>query len=146
MTPTELLYIVKIIIVPMWVLMIALPEWKLTHHFIDNRTPTRILFYLFISYLILLLQQVPDFGFGSLYSAIEIISIENGILALKVLFVSWDILIGMWILNKAKESNLSHLLIIPCLITTYYIAPLGFLLFVLVRWISKKSLITSSLT
>ena len=145
MTPTELLYIVKIVTIPMWVLMVILPEWKLTRHFIDNRTAPKILFYLFITYLILSLQSIEGFGLYNFGPAIELITIGNVILALKVLFISWDLMIGMWILNNAKESNLSHLLIIPCLVITYYVAPLGALLFVLVRWISKNSLAKGSL-
>ena len=143
MTPTELLYIVKIIAIPMWILMVILPEWKVTRYLIDRKTVPNAMFFVFIAYLFLSLQDGGVFSFGSLGSAIELVTIENGILALIVLFYSWDLLIGMWILNKAKESNLPHLLIIPCIIATYYIAPLGFLLFVIVRWIGNRSLATS---
>ncbi len=143
MTPVELLYIVKIIALPMWILMVILPGWKVTRKLIDRKTIPNVMFSMYLIYLFISLQNGATFSFGSLGSVIELVTIENGFLALKVLFHSWDLMIGMWILSKAKESHLSHLLIIPCLITTYYVAPLGFLLFITVRWISNKSLSAS---
>ncbi len=143
MTPVELLYIVKIIAIPMWILIVISPEWKVTRKLIDRKTIPNVMFSMYLIYLFISLQNGATFSFGSLGSVIELVTIENGFLALKVLFCSWELMIGMWILGKAKESQLSHLLIIPCLITTYYVAPLGFLLFITVRWISNKSLSAS---
>jgi len=75
--------------------------------------------------------------FGTLASVMELFTAENTVLAGWVHYLAFDLLVGMWILDQNKELEISHLLIIPCLLGTFMLGPIGFLLFIILKTIKK---------
>jgi len=137
MTTADILSIVNLISMPMWALMILGPNWKLTLFLIDNKVIPVILSTVYAIYIFLSFSQGGGMNFGSLESVMQLFTLENAVLAGWVHYLAFDLLIGMLILNKNREVGLHHLIIVPCLICTFMLGPIGFLLFISICLIKK---------
>ena len=54
-------------------------------------------------------------------------------------FLAFDLLAAVWIKRNSVMLNIGHALIIPSLIFTCLLGPLGFLIYLLTRWIKTKN-------
>jgi len=137
MTPATIFSIVNLIAMPMWLLMIFLPKWKITRYLIDYKIIPIILSIIYAVYIFISLSTGGGMDFGTLASVMELFTAENTVLAGWVHYLAFDLLVGMWILDQNKELEISHLLIIPCLLGTFMLGPIGFLLFIILKTIKK---------
>ena len=138
MTPSDVFSLVGTIALPMWILMIFLPKWKVTRFLIDHKIVPILLSVVYVIYIILAMQIGGGMDFGSLSSVMALFTEEHAVLAGWVHYLAFDLLIGMWILNQNKTLNIHHLLIIPCLIGSFMLGPVGFLLFMIMRAVKLK--------
>ena len=64
----------------------------------------------------------------------------------EVLILGWvhylvfDLFIGAWIVRDAFNNSIMHLKIIPSLIMTLLVGPVGLLSYVAIRWISLRKI------
>lgn len=138
MTPTEVFSLANLTAMPMWLLMIFLPKWKATRFLIDYKV---IPIALSIVYAIYIVQSMLSGGFmdfGSLSSVMQLFTEENAVLAGWVHYLVFDLLVGMWILDRNKLLGIHHLLIVPGLLLCFMFGPIGFLLFMAVQALKTK--------
>lgn len=138
MTPTEVFSIVGMIAMPMWLLMIILPKWKVTRFLIDYKVIPLLLALVYAIYIFLAMQIGGGMDFGSLASVMALFTEENAVLAGWVHYLAFDLLVGMWMLDKNKELNIHQLLMAPILFGTFMLGPIGFLAFMLVKIIKQN--------
>ncbi|QLG46899.1 ABA4-like family protein [Costertonia aggregata] len=136
MTPTEVFSIVNMAALPMWILMIVLPKWKVTRFLIDFKIIPLLLAIVYAIYICIAIRT-GGMDFGSLASVMELFTKENAVLAGWVHYLAFDLLIGMWILNENKKLGIHHVLIVPCLLLTFMLGPVGFLLFMTIKSLKK---------
>lgn len=139
MTPAEVFSFANTTVMPMWVLMIFLPKWKVTRFLIDFKVIPIILSILYAVYIVLSILHGEVMDFGSLSTVMTLFTEENALLAGWLHFLAFDLLIGMWILNQNKSLGIHQLLIAPCLFLTFMFGPIGFLLFITIRTIKNKT-------
>lgn len=137
MTSSTVFSIVNLIAMPMWLLMIILPQWKLTRTLIDYKVIPLILSVIYAAYIFISLSEGGGMDFSSLSSVMELFTAENAVLAGWVHYLAFDLLVGMWILDQNRTLGISHLLIIPCLLGSFMLGPIGFLLFMFVKSIKN---------
>lgn len=137
MNPTEVFSIVNLMAMPMWILMIFLPKWKITRFMIDYKIIPVILSMVYGVYIFISLRAGGGMDFGSLESVMQLFTKEDAVLAGWVHYLAFDLLVGMWILDQNRKLEINHLLIIPCLLGSFMLGPLGFLLFVIIRAVKK---------
>ena len=138
MTPTDVFSMANLMVVPMWILMIFLPHWKVTQFLMDYRL---IPIALSVIYAIYIIQSILNGGamdFGSLSSVMELFIEEKAVLAGWIHYLAFDLLIGMWLLDQNKVLGINHLIIVPCLLLTFMLGPVGFLLFIGVKTFKTK--------
>ncbi|WP_046755896.1 ABA4-like family protein [Kordia jejudonensis] len=138
MTPAEVFKIVGMLAMPMWILMVFLPKWKVTRFFIDYKIIPILLSIIYVIYIIQAMQIGGGMDFGSLQSVMALFTEEHAVLAGWIHYLAFDLLVGMWILNQNKTIKIHHLLIIPCLLSSFMLGPVGFLLFMIMRAIKLK--------
>jgi len=78
-----------------------------------------------------------SFDFSSLASVMELFTKEVAVLAGWVHYLAFDLLIGMWMLEKNKSIGVHQLLMAPCLFFTFMFGPAGFLLFTVISSLQK---------
>lgn len=137
MTASTVFSIVNPLAMLMWILMIFLPHWKGTRFLIDFKIVPLILSLVYAFYIISSMQD-GGLDFGSLESVMTLFSKESAVLAGWVHYLAFDLLVGMWMLDLNKKLKINHLLLVPCLIGTFMLGPLGFLLFFIIKTIKKQ--------
>lgn len=123
-----------LLVAPFWFLMVFSPGWRWTARIIRSpwiAAPAALL------YTVLVLPQ-----FISVLGAVAQPELA-GIMALLgtpagatigwVHFLAFDLFVGRWIYLDSRECGLSPWLVGPILIFTLMLAPMGFLLYLLVR-------------
>ena len=137
MTPTEIFSLSNTTAMVMWLFMLLLPKWRITGLLIDYKIVPIALSMLYAIYIFQAMQIHGFFDFGSLSAVMELFTEQNLALAGWVHYLAFDLLIGMWILEQNKTINIHHLIIVPCLLATFILGPVGFLLFLMVKSIKK---------
>lgn len=133
MTTAAVFSIANSMAMPMWLLMIILPKWKVTRFLIDYRVVPIVLSLFYAYYILVHIQTGGGLDFGSLSSVMSLFTIENAVMAGWVHYLAFDLLVGMWMLNQNQKLGIHQLLMAPCLFATFMLGPLGFLLFMIIR-------------
>ncbi|WP_350286620.1 ABA4-like family protein [uncultured Croceitalea sp.] len=139
MTPTAVFSIANLTAMPMWLLMIFLPKWKVTRFLIDFKIIPIALSVIYIIYIVQSILLGGQMDFGSLPSVMALFTQEHAVLAGWVHYLAFDLLVGMWILDNNKALGIHQLFIAPCLFLTFMFGPAGFLLFMIIKTIKNQT-------
>jgi hypothetical protein len=119
------------------VLLIISPFWSGFDKFLIGIIIT--LFTIVYVWLIFQVFGPGDFEkFGSLNGVMELFTDKTAVTAGWVHYLAFDLLAGIWIKKNAQKYNIHHLILIPCLLLTFMLGPIGLLLYLLVRLIKTK--------
>ncbi|MEM9681427.1 MAG: ABA4-like family protein [Bacteroidota bacterium] len=121
----------------MWLLLIVAPKWKVTTFLMDYRIVPIVLSLLYAFYIVPIVARDGMLDFGSLSSVMELFTIEPLVLAGWIHYLAFDLLIGMWIIEQNRTLGIHHLLIIPCLLACFMFGPVGFLLFMIMKFVKQ---------
>lgn len=138
MSTPEVFSLANLIAMPMWLLMIALPKWKVTRFLIDFKIIPLLLAVIYAIYIITSMLSGPPMDFGSLESVMYLFTFENAVLAGWVHYLAFDLLVGMWMLDENRTLKIHPILMAPCLIGTFMLGPIGFMIFMIIRAIKKQ--------
>ncbi len=139
MTASEVFSIANLIAMPMWVLMIFLPKWKVTQWLIKFKLIPLVLALIYAVYIIMTMLDGPALDFGSMESVMELFKDDRALLAGWVHYLAFDLLIGMWMLDQNKQLKIHQIIMAPILLATFMLGPVGFLLFMIIRATKKQS-------
>lgn len=139
MTTAEVFSISNTIVLPMWLLMLILPKWKVTRFLIDYKVIPLILSLIYVIYIGISLKTGGMMDFGSLSSVMELFTKENAVLAGWVHYLAFDLLVGMWMLDQNRKLGIHQLLMVPCLLGCFMFGPVGFLLFIIIKSLKKTT-------
>lgn len=119
------------------VLLIISPFWSSFDKFLIGIIIT--LFTIVYAWLIFQVFTPGDFEkFGSLNGVMELFTDKTAVTAGWVHYLAFDLLTGIWIKKNAQKYNIHHLILVPCLLLTFMLGPMGLLLYLLVRSIKTK--------
>ena len=142
MTAATVFSYANLLVLPMWLLLVVLPKWKVTRFLTDYKLIPIVLSVIYVIYISMTFQTEGGLDFGSLESVMALFTKENAVLAGWVHYLAFDLLIGMWMVQKNRELGMHQLLMVPCLFFTFMAGPLGFLLFTLLSSIKSKQITT----
>lgn len=80
----------------------------------------------------------PSVSFNSLAGVMKGMTAPVHMMTSWTHFLAFDLLIGSWIVERARASGINHLLVIPCLALTFLLGPSGFLLFLALEVIHRR--------
>ena len=138
MTATNVFSLVNMLAMLMWIFMIIAPKWKATRFLIDFKIVPIALAGIYAIYIFKAIQIGGMMDFGSLSSVMALFTEENAVLSGWVHYLVFDLLIGMWMLDQNKKLNINQFILVPCLLFTFMMGPIGFLLFTIVKTIKQK--------
>ena len=119
------------------VLLIISPFWSSFDKFLIGIIIT--LFAIVYAWLIFQVFTPGDFEkFSSLNGVMELFTDKTAVTAGWIHYLAIDLLTGIWIKKNAQKYNIHHLIVLPCLLVTFMLAPIGLLLYLLVRSIKTK--------
>ena len=127
-------------VIPFWLLMMVAPRWSWTQRLVHGPV---VLLLLTPIYAYLLFGYAPapeDMQFTSLYGVMIGFSAPHIVVAGWIHYLIFDLFVGAWETRDAHRRDIPHLLVVPCLIVTMMIGPVGLLLYVLVRFFRTRAL------
>lgn len=78
-------------------------------------------------------------GFGSIEQVRKLFQSDGMVLAGWVHYLAFDLLIGGWMVRDAQRKGITHLNIVPSLIFTFLLGPIGFATYWLLRSVRERS-------
>ena len=72
-------------------------------------------------------------SFGSLSGIASMFQNETALLAGWVHYLAFDLMVGMFICKNAEKYGINRWLLIPCLLFTFMLGPIGLLLYFIIR-------------
>ncbi|MBT8219979.1 MAG: DUF4281 domain-containing protein [Bacteroidia bacterium] len=130
--------IANILVMPMWVLMIFLPNWKWTTWLVDFKLVPIILALIYAVYITIAVSGGSEMDFSSLESVMNLFKDEQAVLAGWVHYLVFDLLVGMWCMNQNKSIGINSILMGVCLLGCFMLGPIGFLLFLVFKRIKQS--------
>lgn len=129
---------VNLLVIPFWGLLVFAPRWKWTQRLSGVMAPSLLSLF----YVVLFLRQFPlqSESFGTLASVWELFSHRPILLAAWIHFLAFDLFLGAWEVRDAQRLGIGHLKVVPCLLLTFILGPLGFFSYMVLRWTTAKEL------
>ena len=120
-----------------WILLIAFPMWQ--YSLVVSLSLVVILLCVLYTYLIFFGKHLDTPGekvrgnFWSLKGVMNLFKSPRAVLAGWVHYLAFDLAIGVFIVANAAQYDISHWLLIPCLLLTLMFGPAGLLAYFILR-------------
>lgn len=116
-----------------WIYLIIFPFRPLTNKVLIG-VPVTLLA---IAYAWLVFQSLGpgDFEkFQTLAGITSLFSVPGAVLVGWIHYLAFDLMAGLFIAQNAAKHGIKHIAIVPCLIGTFMLGPVGLLLYLIIRW------------
>lgn len=121
-----------------WLLLVFTPRQWFTQ-LISTVIAPLILAAMYL-YLIAMYFEGAEGGFGSLAEVTALFQKPELLLAGWIHYLCFDLFIGAWEVRDAQRLEIPHLVVIPCLIMTFMLGPIGLLFYFAIRTAKTKQL------
>ena len=93
-------------------------------------------------YLFLIAQNLrgAEGGFGTLADVAALFQKQELLLAGWIHYLAFDLFIGAWETRDAQRHGIPHLVVIPCLVMTFMLGPIGLLFYFAIRTAKTRTL------
>ncbi len=126
-------------ILPFWLLMIFVPRWRVTRRIVSSLW---MVIPLAALYAVLILPRLavlaPGLANPALANIAALLGTPAGAAIGWVHFLAFDLFVGRWAYLDSRERGLSAWLASPALFFTLMVGPLGFLFYLVVRFVASK--------
>lgn len=138
MTPDSIFQLCSTIAMVSWLVLIVIsPFWFDTDKLLIGVVIT--LFAIVYAWLISQSFAADDFEkFSTLDGVMQLFTNKTAVAAGWVHYLAFDLMVGIWIKKNSMKYGISHWLIIPCLLFTFMLGPVGLLLYLIIRFIRTK--------
>ena len=132
-------------ILPFWIMLIIIPNSKVTQFFVNSIILPLILSatYIYVIYQIILLDE-PILDFIKIYISLDslytIFANESFLLIFWLHFLSLNLFLGSWVARDGVKFNIPRKLVFIPLILVYFTGPSGIVLYWLIRVFYAKRL------
>jgi hypothetical protein len=124
-----------------WLLLLVAPRWTWTSRLILSGAWSLALS---LVYLVLIARYMPgsNGGFGSLQEIRTLFSSDALLLAGWIHYLAFDLLIGAIEVRQANALGISQWLMIPVLLLTFLLGPIGLLAFFLLKSLHTRKAVS----
>lgn len=125
-------------VIPGWLMLVLIPKHRLTQIVVHSYVYPVLLgsFYLFM--------LVTSFGAEGGMDTLE--NLKRSFQRDEILILGWvhylvfDLFIGAWISRDANQNSINRWMVVPCLLLTLFVGPVGLLLYVIARWVVLRKI------
>lgn len=140
MTYEILLKLVNFSVLPAWALLVFLPHWQGTKRLVHSMLYPLILGGVYSICMVLAAMGAGASGgdFTSIEGIRTLFSSDIGIVIGWAHYLVFDLFVGAWEARDAQRRGFNHLILIPCLFLTFMLGPVGLMLYLCLRALTKK--------
>ena len=120
-----------------WVLLIFASRWRVTRKIVLSGAIPLLLSAAYLILIVLFFGSAEG-GFGSLAEVMKLFTNQWATLAGWIHYLAFDLFVGSWEVKDAETRGISHWFVIPCLVLTFLLGPIGFLLYSILRLVIKN--------
>jgi TonB family protein len=139
MVTDTLFQICTLVAIALWLLLICAPRWRWTQRIVQSAIPFALLSLVYIWAQATDGEPPQGAGFTSLESITLLFSSERAMLAVWIHFIVVDLFVGAWMVRDARRNGIRHLWIVPSLIATFAVAPIGLASYLVIRAARRRS-------
>lgn len=114
-----------------WLFLIVVPKRPLAVHVAGVFFP--MLLALMYLYFIAMHIRGAGGGYGSLADVATLFQKRELLLAGWIHYLCFDLFVGGWEVRDSQRNQIPHLVVIPCLIMTFMLPPIGLLFYFAIR-------------
>jgi glycopeptide antibiotics resistance protein len=118
-----------------WILLVFAPRWTWTRKIVISGAISLLLSVAYLILIVLFFGKAEG-GFGSLAEVSKLFANQWALLAGWIHYLAFDLFVGAWEVKDAQARGISHWFVIPCLILTFLLGPIGFLLYHILRLVA----------
>jgi uncharacterized membrane protein len=137
MDAATLFKIVNSIALLAWIPMLVAPKWKWTKWWVTQKPVIGLLALAYLSLFIYLIVNMPADGpamdFSSLAGVKALFQSDQAVLVGWIHYLAFDLMAGCYIFEQAQKRKIPHLLVVPALIFTFMLGPVGWLIYLLIK-------------
>jgi Domain of unknown function (DUF4281) len=134
-TPQQIFPVVNLLALLAWIALAALPRQRWVAKTVAGLVVPSVLAVVYASLI------VSNWGGPGSFSSLDGVALLFGnpwlLLAGWVHYLAFDLLVGAWEAQDARDRGVPHLLVLPCLFLTFMFGPAGWLLYQGVRRTAK---------
>jgi hypothetical protein len=138
MSPQQVFSIANAVALLAWIMLAALPGRPWVTRIITTKVVPSLLAVLYTAIVISQFGRAPG-GFSTLAGVGMLFSNPWLLLAGWVHYLAFDLLVGSWELQDAREHGIPHWMVVPCLALTFLFGPAGWLLYTILRSVRRTS-------
>jgi len=138
MTPEVLFSLANGVALPGWLLLVFLPRWRWSARLVSSVLIPALLGSVYLVLIVRSFSGDGGGGFGSLAQVAALFENPWALLAGWIHYLAFDLFIGAWEVRDAQRIGIHHLLVVPCLVLTFMLGPVGLLLYLVLRGAIKK--------
>lgn len=122
-----------------WLLLVITPRSRWTARLVLSGFWSILLS---VVYLVLVVRFMPgaDGGFGSIREVRSLFSSDALLLAGWVHYLAFDLYVGALETRQAQIDGMPHLVLVPVLVATFFLGPVGLLMFFVVKSFRQRSI------
>ncbi|MGD9723524.1 MAG: ABA4-like family protein [Pirellulales bacterium] len=123
-----------------WLLLILLPWWRWTTTLITSVVIPGLLAFVYLVLFCLYFASDPNgfAAFNSLAGVKSLFQNDGLLLAGWIHYLCFDLFIGSWEVRDSQRLGISHLIVVPCLLFTFMLGPVGLLGYLVMRGIFAR--------
>ncbi len=140
MSPDLVFAICNYGVIPAWLLLAFAPNWPATQRVVHAAFIPLLLGVVYIGAFILNPDSPEGAGFDSLRGVMAFFTAPYAALAGWVHYLVFDLFVGAWEVRDAKRRGIHHGFVIPCLLFTLMLGPVGLLLYLVIRYAKLRTL------
>lgn len=137
MKAEQIFLIANLIAMISWIILAVAPRSVLTRKIILSGAIPLLLSVAYLVLIVLFFGSAEG-GFSSLSDVMKLFTNEWATLAGWIHYLAFDLFVGIWEVKDAQAKNISHWFVIPCLVLTFLLGPIGFLVYSILRLFLAK--------
>ena len=145
MTYDLLFNLVNASVLPAWALLILAPKWSGTAKLVHSMFYPLLLGGVYFGLMIVSMgfgvgssPNDPAVDFTTLDGVRAIFGTDMGVIIGWAHYLVFDLFVGAWEARDAQRRGFNHWLLIPCLLLTFMLGPIGLLLYLVLRKVTNK--------
>jgi len=138
MTPDNIFTICNNGVIPAWLLLAFAPTWSWTQRIVHQIWIPILLGSVYLGVMVTSPESPAGGGFSSLSGVMTLFTSPHFALVGWVHYLAFDLFVGAWEVRDARRQSISHWLVVPCLVLTVMLGPIGLLAYLGLRFALRR--------
>jgi len=140
MTYDLLFSLINLSVMPAWALLILAPKWSVTETLVHSMLYPLLLGAVYIGGMVLAYmgQGAEGGSFTTIEGVRTLFSTDVGMIIGWTHYLVFDLFVGAWEARDAQRRGVNHWILVPCLILTFMLGPIGLFLYLILRKLTGK--------